>query len=385
LTGCGVWRLEAATNKALRNKRFFRESTEASRVKAEIISKYFSAWATVVSRTTRGERIAYVDLFAGRGRYDDGTPSTPLLVLERAIRDPIVREMLVPIFNDRDHAAALRAEIAALPDIGKLKHRPQVDHVDVCEQTAEVFRTISLVPTLAFIDPWGYRGLSRELIQALLKDWGCDCVFFFNYNRINMGLSNQKVARHIEAIFGPAWFSELRDEVPGLRPVRRQRAVLRALKKGLRELGSDYVRPFRFLTPNGRTSHYLIFVTKGFKGVEIMRDVMAGMSSSQVDGVASFTYDPRPRDEAQLEISPVSPLDELKEKIVQQLPGRTVTVRQLFERHSGDGPYTLKNYQEALRRLEAGGAARITRPSGRQLYAGKATMPENARVTIRPR
>jgi len=372
--------LEAATKKVRRNAKFFRESTEASRVKAEILAKYFSAWAMVISRSTRGEKIAYVDLFAGRGRYGDGTPSTPLLVLERAIRDPTVRDMLVSIFNDRDHAATLRAEIDALPGIETLKHRPLVDDMDVSEQTAEIFRTISLLPTLTFIDPWGYRRLSRELIQALLKDWGCDCVFFLNYNRINMGLTNKKVAKHMESIFGPGWLGELRLEIRGLGPTRRERIVLRALREGLRQLGGDYVRPFRFLRANGRTSHYLVFVTKGFKGVEIMRDVMAGMSSSDVDGVASFAYDPRPIN--QLEFPSPSPLDRLKAKIIDDFAGAALTVRLLFERHSGDGRFTFKNYQEALRRLEADGAVTIGRPSPRRFYAGKATMPEGARVTI---
>jgi three-Cys-motif partner protein len=365
--------------------RFFSESSEASKVKAEIIAKYFSAWAMVVSRTTRGRRIAYVDLFAGRGRYEDGTPSTPLLILERALRDPIVREMLVSVFNDRDHAVELESEIEALPNIEKLKHRPLIDKMDVQEQTAELFKKIRLLPTLAFVDPWGYRGLSRELIQALLKDWGCDCVFFFNYNRINMGLTNSRVAKHMEAIFGPAWLTDLRQQVPGLRPTRRERIVLSALKKGLRELGGDYVRPFRFLRANGRTSHYLVFVTKSFKGVEIMRDVMAGMSSSSADGVASFAYDPRVRDETQLELLSVSPLDRLAERIKRDLGGSTLTVRELFERHSSDSRFTFRNYQEALRRLEGHGHVRVTRPSGRQSYAGRATMPENATITVSAR
>jgi three-Cys-motif partner protein len=380
--GSRSWWGRGATKHAPGGSKFFAESTEASRVKAEIIAKYFSAWATVVSRRTRGRKIAYVDLFAGRGRYHDRTPSTPLLVLDRAIRDPVLREMLVTVFNDRDHAEALKGEIAALPDIDKLKYPPSVQSMEVARETTELFSKIKLVPTLAFIDPWGYRGLSRDLIQALLKDWGCDCIFFFNYNRINMGLTNRKVAKHMEAIFGAGWLAELRAQVPGLRPARRERVVLRALKKGLRELGGDYVRPFRFLRPNGRTSHYLIFVTKGFKGVEIMRDVMAGMSSSHVDGVASFAYDPRPRDEDQLEIPPASPLDRLKEKILQDFAGATVTVRQVFEQHSGDSRFTSRNYQEALRRLEAENRVRITRPSGRRFYAGKATMPPEALVTI---
>ena len=69
---------------------FFQESSEQSIVKATIVAKYFWAWARVVMPTARTHsgKIAYMDLFAGPGRYEDGTKSTPLLVLERAIQDP---------------------------------------------------------------------------------------------------------------------------------------------------------------------------------------------------------------------------------------------------------------------------------------------------------
>ena len=53
--------------------------------------------------------------------------------------------------------------------------------------------------------------------------------------------------------------------------------------------------PFRFkMADADRTSHYLVFVSKKFLGYEIMRGVMANASSTKVDGVASFEYDPRP-------------------------------------------------------------------------------------------
>ena len=76
---------------------FFDESTEQSQIKAKIVSDYFFAWAKVITTVQRSDRIAYIDLFAGPGRYKDGTMSTPLMVLERAIRDPVIAERLVTL------------------------------------------------------------------------------------------------------------------------------------------------------------------------------------------------------------------------------------------------------------------------------------------------
>ncbi len=74
---------------------FFEESKEQSTIKAEIVANYFWAWAKVIlsSVKKRGGNIAYIDLFSGPGRYKDGSKSTPLLILEKAIEDPDLRNM----------------------------------------------------------------------------------------------------------------------------------------------------------------------------------------------------------------------------------------------------------------------------------------------------
>jgi hypothetical protein len=71
---------------------------------------------------------------------DDGAESTPLLVLRQAIADAKVREMLVTIFNDKEHADELRANIEKLPDINKLKFKPAVYSMEVAEETASCSR-----------------------------------------------------------------------------------------------------------------------------------------------------------------------------------------------------------------------------------------------------
>ncbi|GAH55162.1 unnamed protein product, partial [marine sediment metagenome] len=145
----------------MRDNSFFDESQEQSQVKAEIVAKYFWAWAKVIipSQKRRGNKIAYIDLFAGPGRYKDGTRSTPLLILERAIRDPDMREMLLTLFNDKDsnNTQTLSQTIESIPDISLLKHRPQVYNEEVGEEIVKMFEQMRLVPTLFFVDPWGYK------------------------------------------------------------------------------------------------------------------------------------------------------------------------------------------------------------------------------------
>ena len=109
---------------------FYDEPSEQSRVKATIVAKYFDAWARVMVATQkrggREDRIAYIDLFAGPGGYRDGTQSTPLMVLEKALQNPELCDRLVTVFNDADrkHSDSLRKAIDGVPEIGKLRHPP---------------------------------------------------------------------------------------------------------------------------------------------------------------------------------------------------------------------------------------------------------------------
>ncbi len=207
---------------------FFAESREQSIVKATIVQKYFAAWAHVIighlNAYESHDRIAYIDLFSGPGRYDDGTLSTPMLIIQRAIADPDLQNGLVLIFNDRDpdNCRRLDAEVRSIPGVDLLKHPPTVMNETVGPEIVARFETMKFMPTLFFVDPWGYKGLSLSLVNAMIKDWGCDCIFFFNYNRINMGLSNPFVKEHMEALFGPERAAKLGEELAPMSAADRE-------------------------------------------------------------------------------------------------------------------------------------------------------------------
>lgn len=280
---------------------FFDGSSVQSQIKAAIVSKYFWAWTRVIipRAKQRADRVAYIDLFAGPGRYKDGTKSTPLLVLEKAIQDMHLRKMLVTIFNDKngDHSHSLEQEIRQLPGIEYLRYQPKVLNHEVGVEIVKTFEEMSLIPTFFFVDPWGYKGLSLRLVNAVLKDWGCDGVFFFNYNRINMGLGNAFVRDHIDALFGSERGVHLRQRLLPLNPQQRELQILEELTESLRDMGGKYVLPFCFRNASGkRTSHHLIFVSKNVLGYKIMKAIMAQESSSREQGVPTFEYNPASAD-----------------------------------------------------------------------------------------
>ncbi len=345
---------------------FFDESREQSVVEATIVEKYFDAWAGIIVATQNryasmaaDQRIGYVDLFAGPGRYKDGAVSTPLRVLQKALSKPLYAERLLAIFNDKDthNVHTLQEEVSKLPGIERLKHPPLIWNAEVGDQIAKVFEGIRKIPTLAFIDPWGYKGLTLRLVDAFLRDWGCDCIFFFNYARINAGLSNPFVREHIAALFGEDRAAALRDELEPLAPPEREATIVNGLAQALKSYGHRYVLPFTFRNESGsRTSHHLILVTKAFKGYEVMKDIMARSSSSHDQGVPSFQYLPASSQKQQLLFELNRPLDDLEGMLLDDFAGRTATMRKLYEEHSVDRPYLATNYKTVLSALEKTGA-----------------------------
>ena len=163
----------------------------------------------------RQGRIAYIDLYAGPGRYKDGAASTPLLIIEQILNHEKLSRAVVTYFNDNDanKTDTLSTEIENLHNISKLKFKPIITTQEIDDQAEKFFAESKLIPTFSFIDPFGYKGLSLKIIKGVIKDWGCDCIFFFNYNRINAGISNDFVRNHMDALFDKDRVDTLREKL----------------------------------------------------------------------------------------------------------------------------------------------------------------------------
>ena len=240
-----------------------------------------------------------------------------------------------------------------------------------------------LVPTLCFVDPWGYKGLSLRLVNSVLKDWGCDCIFFFNYNRISMGLSNPFVVEHMNALFGQERADDLRERLEGMEPFEREMTIVNELTIALKELGGEYVLPFCFKNERGvRTSHHLIFVSKHVRGYEIMKEIMAEYSSNKDQGVPSFEYNPAD-ERYSLLFELTRPLDELVRMLPEDFAGKTISMKKIYEEHHVGKPYIKHNYKEALVRLEEEGKIVASPPAEkRKKRYGKVMFADSVKVTF---
>ncbi len=371
---------------------FFEEQTEASEVKARIIEKYFDGWARIIvnAPTYTGRPLGYVDLYCGPGRYGDGRKSTPLLVLDKAIANLQLRDRLVTFFNDEnpDYVAKLKAEIAQIPGIQNLKHRPVVTCSPVSPSTTQPIAHHGPIATFTFIDPFGYTGLTRQLISDVTKNWGSDCVFFFNYNRINQALVNDAFVKHMQALFGQQIADELYGRLNeisnaggGRVPQQRESLILDRLAHTISQVSGPYVLPFMF-RKGTRTSHSIVFVTKHPLGYQVMKDIMYKESTSHDGGIASLGYSDADKNTPYLNMFAFA-WEDFKTALCAKYAGQALRMTDIHRLHNVGTPYIARNYKKALTELEREGRifalpAAADRPNG----AGGRTFGDKVLVTF---
>ncbi len=364
---------------------FFEAQLPPSKIKALIVSDYFLAW----SRIIRGDltKIGYLDFYSGPGKYGDGSDSTPLLILKHALKDPVLTKILVTFFNDleTEKIDKLKEHIYALPNIGTLKFQPMFRNLKVDKDVELELAKTKLIPTLVFIDPYGYKGLSLSFIGHAIKDWGCDCILFFNYNRINAAITNPAFTENINALFGKEVAENLRNVIPKIKPDKREEKIMETFAQCLQKVQGFYSIKFKFYQKHKcKTSHFLILITKNVKGYSLMKEVMHKFSD-KIDNVASFEYNPvgRPTVINTLFGPSYDPIGKLGNQLLESFKGKTITMKEIYIANNIGKPYIAANYKSALLRLEDEGKIKtVPERSKRKPHLGKPSMGDNVVITF---
>ena len=357
---------------------FFEEQEEASAVKTALVARYFARWAPIL--LSQVPKIGYVDLYSGPGRFKDGTKSTPLLVMEQVAGSERLRNAVASYFNDlnSDFIEILKEELAKIEGINELAFAPRFSSGEVSDSLAGLFDKGEAIPTLTFLDPWGYKGLTRRLIESVVRGFGSEAVFFFNYSRINAAIMNDSVEPRVEAIFGKERLGRLRAAVPSLSVQAREEFLIRELGSMFdEELMAPHLIPFRFHRPSGQT-HYICFVSKRPRGYEVMKEVISSLGIEDEDGVPKFEFLPQKvARQLGLPFDAQRPIMALPRALHDAFSGQTLTIRQVCRLHHAGTPFILKNYRRVVLEMEKQGRV-ICDPSNRRPN----TLAEHVRITF---
>lgn len=149
------------------NEDFFREKRAAAVFKHGILKRYPIVFAAKAGFRVKDHRVVFVDGYAGRGRYEDGSLGSPLLLVQAAEFVKKYRNV-TGLFVEKDphHYAHLKRLLA---EEGRgLKHATL--HGDLGERLPEVLSESRGAALFVFLDPFGTALHHDQLGQILRRD-----------------------------------------------------------------------------------------------------------------------------------------------------------------------------------------------------------------------
>lgn len=322
-------------------------------------------------------RIAYVDCFAGPGRYLGGEPGSPIVALEIA-RKFIARGTLSPerlifvaIEADKRYFEHLRTRcndyLAHHPELSSVMMKLLQGRYDekVASVQADIQRlSVRAIPTFYLIDPFGVKNLPFDLLPPLLRPHGNELMFNLMYEETNRFMGRPEFEAHLDAMFGEEAWRALRTAAG---PHRKQ-LLVDYFKSRLVAAGARYVQVFEMRNRSNASDYFLFFATKNLRGVEVMKEAMWAVDRSGQFVFSDYTYSLGP-----MLIEPTADYAFLQRQIRERFDTTRVRVGEIKEFVLTETSF-FRFKAEALRPMMARGECYLEEGSGSGALDDDATM-----------
>jgi three-Cys-motif partner protein len=149
---------------AVSDDEFFTAKKAAAVLKHGILSRYVLPFATKTGSTSRDGRVVVLDGYAGEGRYEDGSPGSPIFMTASARQLAPPRQMELFFVEEKKERHEKLTELlqTEAPDVDWTALRGSVEnHLDKVLQSAEG------VPFFAFLDPCGLGLTFDDLVNKI--------------------------------------------------------------------------------------------------------------------------------------------------------------------------------------------------------------------------
>jgi three-Cys-motif partner protein len=359
-----------------------------TRAKHRVLRSYLDAWLAVMGQATakfagsksESPRLLLVDGFAGPGRYQTGEEGSPLIMLDALLSHDAFERMTKVDFlylfieHDERRVEHLQSELDDLDLPPNVK--VSLEHGEFSDTFGEIVEDVHsklghvLVPTFAFIDPFGYAATSMSLAGRFLEFSRCEALIFLPLTPISRFVTRSGQENAMNSLFGD---ERWRDASP-LKGLERREFLLRLFEEQLRAQGKvEYVRSFELRTKDGN-DYRLVFATSHQRGLELMKDAM--WSVDPFEGaryIATRTGDGQEilftSDSKAVDTSPL--LAHLHEKF----GDKWFTIEKAQEATLFETPYRLGHLKrKTLAPAEKSGELRVDRSGGQQQFASGVKM-----------
>ncbi len=240
--------------------------------KHAVLRRYLEAWFPILG--SAHTRIVYIDGFAGPGRYNGGEEGSPLIAIRSAMSHSSRLPGLRPVFLfvEEDEARAKHLETVAIPalvppagfEIFVLNAPFEDTLTGILDELDK--KNAQLAPTLAFIDPFGIKGLPFSLVARLLARTRCEVLITFMTYAVQR--FSETIPDHVNSLIGRPDAAELIANAP-IRAVRARELYDASLRSVAR-----FVSFFRMLSASESIIYELFFATNSPLGFLKMKEAM---------------------------------------------------------------------------------------------------------------
>lgn len=350
-----------------------------TKAKHDMLGSYLDGWFPILSRWNG--RVLFLDGFAGRGRYNDGTEGSPLVALRHLLDHSYFPQMRHREFvfyfieANRDNANSLIREIDAF----KATRAPWPENVkvqvinDKFDVTAKEMighlreQKRTLAPTFAFVDPFGYSGLPMDLMADLLAYPRTEVFVNFMVGHVQRFITRDGQENAMRSLFGMDMrdvldgYSDEADRVEHLREVYARQLQDR--------IGFDHVQSFAMINSTGNVGYYLFHGTRHRQGVRLMKDAMW-----KIDPGGDFTFSDRLAGENVLFV-PEPDMRPLRAELLSHYAGqRGVTADDIDWHVVLHTPYRQAHVRPLLRTLEGRNEILVNRPPKKKQFSKGVTI-----------
>ncbi len=162
--------------------KFFEKKRSWSKYKDELLVHYITIYFQKLLMT--GKTICYVDFFSGKGKFQDGSKGSPMLVIDSAIeamgKSRSLGNKIVGIFNDKEYEMELANNLKLYDE--------EIDYVvldmDFEDAHSEIVNQLKNVNVFYYLDPFGVKNMKYKYIELLNNEDAYTSEFLMNFNSI---------------------------------------------------------------------------------------------------------------------------------------------------------------------------------------------------------
>ncbi len=333
--------------------------------KLRILEAYLKAWMPILSRLAKSkrglERVVYIDAFSGPGRYSSGEKGSPLVAIEVAANfTPSLPVQIKMVFIEKRQDRWEQLERTLKDQAGRHRNlyipRPLLGSAKECLGKIFKFRSAEIfVPTLVFLDQFGYSAVPMELAREIMSKKSCEIFSFMNWRDLNRYMTDETKWNGINRAFGGDEWKEVLE----IQDTSKSRRFLQLYEKALRIRGGvEFLCTFSMHGNNGELIYWLVFCTNNIRGLEEMKKAMW-----KVDTSGEFKFSDR--HSGQLRLLPGFNDEWLAQSLHQDLLGKEISLPELRLFVLTQTP--CYKFSESLATLEKEKKLRVIRaPQGRR-------------------